>query len=88
MKKYSVLIKNSAKKDLIKLKRSSLGKNFDDILNTLQVDPYKPTHSFEKLRPHSNNLYSRRLNYQHRVVYSVDEETKTVEIYSAWSHYE
>ncbi|MFP4924543.1 Txe/YoeB family addiction module toxin, partial [Staphylococcus pseudintermedius] len=30
----------------------------------------------------------RRLNHQHRVVYTVDDEKREVYIFSAWSHYE
>ncbi|GKT03951.1 Txe/YoeB family addiction module toxin [Furfurilactobacillus entadae] len=88
MSEYQVRIKNSAKSDLKKLKRSHLKEQFLDIVNTLKSNPYDLTQSFEKLQPTSAGLYSRRLNTQHRVVYSIDDETKTVSIFSAWSHYE
>ncbi|MFT8606641.1 hypothetical protein [Liquorilactobacillus ghanensis] len=32
--------------------------------------------------------YSHRINGQHRVVYTIDKESKLVEIYSCWAHYE
>lgn len=82
------MIKNSAKTDLKKIKQSNLKKQFEAILEVLKQDPYYPNQSFEKLQPKQAGLYSRRINQQHRVVYTVDDETKTVEIYSAWSHYE
>jgi len=82
------MIKNSAKPDLGKLKRSHLQERFEHITATLKQNPYAPTDSFEKLQPPSARFYSRRLNGQHRVVYTVDESTKTVTIYSAWSHYD
>ena len=44
--------------------------------------------SFEKLTPPAAGYYSRRINGQHRVVYTIDKVTKIVEIYSCWAHYE
>jgi Txe/YoeB family toxin of toxin-antitoxin system len=85
---YQVQIKNSAKSDLKKLKRSHLQKAFMGVLADLKSDPYQPTQSFEKLQPFSRGLYSRRINSQHRVVYDIDDATKVVTIYAAWSHYE
>lgn len=83
MTNYKVMIKNSAKTDLKKIKQSNLKKQFEAILEVLKQDPYYPNQSFEKLQPKQAGLYSRRINQQHRVVYTVDDETKTVEIYSA-----
>ena len=88
MGNYLVNIHNSAKSDLKKLKCSHLKQNFLDIINTLTIDPYKKSHSFEKLQPKQLERYSRRINHQHRVVYKVNEQTKEVLILSAWSHYE
>ena len=88
MKSYEVFIKNSDKKDLKKIKKSHLIANFNEIINVLKEDPFAPTQSFEKLYPKSSGLYSRRINQQHRVVYTVNEDAHRVEIYSAWTHYE
>jgi Txe/YoeB family toxin of toxin-antitoxin system len=84
---YRVFIKNSAKADLKKLKRSYLRDRFDEIIAVLKDNPYAPTDSLEKLLPYSDGLYSRRLNHQHRVVYAIDEQAKAVYIFSAWTHY-
>ena len=88
MTTYEVVIKNSAKKDLKKIKQSHLKENFNEVVQALKENPFAPTQSFEKLQPKSAGLYSRRINQQHRVVYKVDEDTRRVEIYSAWTHYE
>ena len=85
---YEVVIKNSAKKDLKKIKNSNLKENFQEVIQTLKENPFKLTQSFEQLQPKSAGLYSRRINQQHRVVYKVDEIARRVEIYSAWTHYE
>ncbi|KXN76510.1 MULTISPECIES: Txe/YoeB family addiction module toxin [Lactobacillus] len=85
---WQVKIRNSAKADLKKLKHSNLKDSFNDIVTQLKEDPYKNNQGFEKLVPPIAKKYSRRLNIQHRVVYSVDDKNKTVNIWSTWSHYE
>ncbi|HDI0164452.1 TPA: Txe/YoeB family addiction module toxin [Staphylococcus aureus] len=88
MSNYTVKTKNSAKSDLKKIKHSYLKKSFLEIVETLKNDPYKITQSFEKLEPKYLERYSRRINHQHRVVYTVDDRNKEVLILSAWSHYD
>ena len=85
---WQVKIRNSAKADLKKLKHSNLKDSYNDIVTQLKEDPYKNNQGFEKLVPPIAKKYSRRLNIQHRVVYSVDDKNKTVNIWSTWSHYE
>lgn len=85
---YTVKIKNSAKLDLKRIKQSKLKEQFLDVVDVLRRDSYSATQSFEKLKPSLEGFYSRRLNRQHRVVYKVNEHEKSVEIYSAWTHYE
>lgn len=87
MGNYSVNIHNLSKSDLKKLKRSHLKENFLDIIDMLKINPYKKSHSSEKLQPKQLEKYSRRINNQHRVIYKVNEQTKEVLILSAWSHY-
>lgn len=86
--RWKVKIKSSAKGDLKKALRSPLRQSFEEIKNVLESDPYKPIQSFEKLTPPAAGYYSRRINGQHRVVYTIDKVTKIVEIYSCWAHYE
>lgn len=85
---WKIKIKSGAKGDLRKVTRSPLSDMFDEIKQTLKQDPYDPRHSFEKLTPPAAGYYSRRLNGQHRVVYKILVESKTVVIYSCWVHYE
>lgn len=86
--KWKVTIKKSAKNDLRKVMSSPLKNSFQEIKKTLENDPYTPNQSFEKLQPPGAGLYSRRLNSQHRVVYKINKENRTVSIYSCWAHYE
>ncbi|HDL0583045.1 TPA: Txe/YoeB family addiction module toxin [Staphylococcus aureus] len=88
MSNYTVKIKNSAKLGLKKIKHPYLKKTFIEIVETLKNNPYKITQSFEKLEPKYLERYSRRINLQHRVVYTIDDRNKVVLILSAWSHYD
>lgn len=83
---FSIKIKKNAKKDLPKLKGAKLHKKFDELVEILKENPYQTPPPYEKLV--GVPYYSRRLNIQHRLVYSVDEENKEVTILSVWSHYE
>ncbi|MCT2872236.1 Txe/YoeB family addiction module toxin [Limosilactobacillus fermentum] len=85
---YAIKLKRSANKDLKKIKESYLEKSFLQIIEQLRKDPLAPNQGFEKLVPPIKGFYSRRINIQHRLVYKVDQDTQTVIIYSAWSHYE
>lgn len=85
---WQVKIRNSAKSDLKKIKQSNLKNSFIKIVNQLKSDPYKNNQGFEKLVPPIEKKYSRRINIQHRVVYSINDDKKIVNIWSAWSHYE
>ncbi|WP_414049593.1 Txe/YoeB family addiction module toxin [Macrococcus animalis] len=85
---YKIVMKSSVKKDLKKIKNTHLESNFLKIINQLKENPYENNHSFEKLIPPIKGFYSRRINIQHRVVYTVNDDEKIVTIYSAYGHYE
>lgn len=73
-------------KDAKKLKAANLADNVSDLIEILKRNPYEPP--YEKLSGNLKGYYSRRINIKHRLVYSVDEETKTIRVVSVWSHYE
>jgi len=68
------------------LKGANLHKKFDELIDVISENPYQSPPPYEKLV--GVPYYSRRLNIQHRLVYSMDEEQKEVTILSVWSHYE
>ncbi|GHP13371.1 addiction module protein [Lentilactobacillus fungorum] len=88
MNKWQLKIKSTAKGDLKKVLKRPLRPSFERIKATLAIDPFSPTQSFEKLTPPAASFYSRRINGQHRVVYTIDKDNKVVTIYSCWAHYE
>lgn len=85
---YRVLLDNKAKKDLKKYRGTPYVKSINDIFDTLKNNPFEVKHSFEKLTPPGKGFYSRRVNVQDRVVYSVDKENMIVKVFSIKGHYE
>jgi len=85
--KYKIIIHRQALKDRDKIAAvPSLKKKVSQLLEILKKDPYKPP--YEKLVGTMEKAYSRRINKQHRLVYTVDDENKEVRILRMWTHYE
>lgn len=85
---YKIIYTKTAVKDIPKLKSAHLDQKAKNLIELLKEDPYKTPPSCEKLIGDFQGLYSRRINHQHRLVYEVFEEEKTIKIISLWSHYE
>ncbi|MBO1103302.1 Txe/YoeB family addiction module toxin [Enterococcus hirae] len=83
---FTIEIKKNSKKDLPKLKAAGLHKKFDELIQVIRENPFQAPPPYEKLV--GVPYYSRRINIQHRLVYSVDTEENVVVILSVWSHYE
>ncbi|EME7174873.1 Txe/YoeB family addiction module toxin [Enterococcus faecium] len=83
---FTIEIKKNAKKDLPKLKAVGLHKKFDELIQVIRENPFQTPPPYEKLV--GVPYYSRRINIQHRLVYSVDIKENVVVILSVWSHYE
>lgn len=87
MKNYKLKFSKLAIKQLKKIKASGLANNFKKLLSIIENNPYEATPKLEKLIG-LKNVYSRRINIQHRLIYKIDENNKTIYILSLWSHYE
>ena len=75
-------------KDYEKLKQfPSLVKRVKLLIELLKINPFETPPSYEKLIGFKN-VYSRRINVQHRLIYEVREEDHTVVIIRMWTHYE
>jgi toxin YoeB len=53
----------------------------------LSDDPFRTPPRFEKLTGDLTGAYSRRINIQHRLVYQVIAERRTVKVLRMWTHY-
>ena len=58
------------------------------LLDILKENPFQNPPPYEKLVGDLDGAYSRRINIQHRLVYQVIEELRTVKILRMWTHYE
>ena len=83
---WTIKFSRQVLKDAKKLRSVNLEANVRSLLDILRRNPYEPPD--EKLSGNLQGYYSRRINIKHRLVYSVDNETKTIRVVSVWSHYE
>ncbi len=89
MVEYKIMIFKRANKDKEKIKQfPALKRNVDNLLNLIKIDPFKNPPPYETLVGNLKGYYSRRINKQHRLVYEVIEEEKTINIISMWTHYD
>ena len=86
---YKIVILKQALKDKDKIKQHpALKRTVEKLLELIKVEPFKNPPPYESLVGNLKGLYSRRINRQHRLVYRVLEEEKTIMIVSMWTHYE
>lgn len=85
---YNIVYAKVAAKDIAKLKAAHLDIRAKKLIDLIRENPYQTPPSYEKLVGDLQGLYSRRINAQHRLVYEVFEEQKTIKIISLWTHYE
>lgn len=85
---YNIIYTKEALKDIPKLKSAHLDNKAKMLIEVIKENPFQTPPTYEKLLGNLDGMYSRRINIQHRLVYQVLEDTKTVKIASMWSHYE
>lgn len=88
MVEYKIVYTKDAIKDIPKLKAAHLDKKAKALVELVSESPFKTPPPYEKLLGDLRGLYSRRINIQHRIVYEVFEDLRTIRILSMWSHYE
>ncbi|SFU08253.1 toxin YoeB [Algoriphagus locisalis] len=87
---FEIYFTQKALKDIEKIKKSGNKKllaKLEVLLNELEEHPYTGTGKPELLKNNYSGLWSRRLNLEHRLIYSVNGQTITVTLISAFSHY-
>jgi len=83
---WNVVLTKQANKDAKKLADSGLKAQTQVLLAILAENPYQPPS--EKLKGDLSGYYSRRINIQHRLIYQIIPEERTVKFLRMWSHYE
>lgn len=85
---YQIVYSRIAAKQTARLKAAKLEQKVKTLLELLRQNPFQNPPPYEKLVGELKTAYSRRINAQHRLVYQVFEDEKTVKIVSMWTHYE
>ncbi len=88
MVSWELVFTKQAQKDSKKLAASGLRSKTERLLEILSQNPYQNPPAYEKLVGDLAGAYSRRINIQHRLVYQVLKDIKTVKVIRMWTHYE
>ena len=84
---WRLVYTRQAQKDAKKIAAAGLRPKAESLLNILQKNPHRRSPPFEKLVGDLAGAYSRRINIQHRLVYQILTDIKTVKIIRMWTHY-
>ena len=83
---WKLIFTRQSQKDAAKLKASNLRSHTETLLEVLQENPFRNPPPYEKLVGDLSGAYSRRINLQHRLVYQVLENDRTVKVLRMWTH--
>lgn len=85
---WEIALTKRAFKDAKKISLCGLKNKVKKLIEILKINPYQNPPPYEKLTGDLAQMYSRRINIQHRLVYEVNNQQKRVKILMMWSHYE
>lgn len=85
---WAIVFSRQAQKDARKIAAGGLRSKVEGLLAILSKDPFQNPPAFEKLIGDLDGAYSRRINIQHRLVYEVFAEERTVRVLRMWTHCE
>ena len=85
---WRVLFTKQARKDARKLSDAGLRSKAEALLEILRENPYQTPPPYEKLIGDLKGACCRRINIQHRLVYQILDDEKTVKVIRMWTHYE
>jgi len=85
---WKIVYSKQAQKDAKRIAVAGLRPKAEAVLEVVRKNPYDMAHKFEKLRGDFTGFTSRRITIQHRLVYEIYDELKTVRVVRMWTHYE
>ena len=88
MVKWELAYSKQALKDAKKAKSAGLKPKVEELLATLERDPFQNPPTFEKLVGDLAGAYSRRINIHNRLVYEIFRKVHVVRVLRMWTHYE
>jgi Txe/YoeB family toxin of toxin-antitoxin system len=86
--RWKLVYTSQARRDAKKLARSGLKPQAERLLKILARNPYQNLPPYERLVGDLAGALSRRINIQHRLVYQVLADIKTVKVIRLWTQYE
>jgi Txe/YoeB family toxin of toxin-antitoxin system len=86
--RWRLVFTRRAQKDAKKVAATGLRDKAQTLLDILAEDPFQSPPPFEKLVGDLAGAYSRRINIQHRLVYQVLKDDRTVKVLRIWTHFE
>ncbi|MDA8082347.1 MAG: Txe/YoeB family addiction module toxin [Nitrospiraceae bacterium] len=85
---WRLVFTKQAQRDAKKIAQSGLKPQTSKLLEILHNNPFQNPPPYEKLVGDLTGAFSRRINIQHRLVYQVLDDIKTVKVIRMWTHYE
>ena len=85
---WKIVYTKQAQKDAKKLTATGMKSKAQKLLTVIAENPNQTPPPYEKLIGDLAGAYSRRINIQHRLVYQVLEDIRTVKVLRMWTHYE
>jgi Txe/YoeB family toxin of toxin-antitoxin system len=85
---WRVVLTKQAQKDAQKISAAGLRSKAEKSLEILRENPYRTPPNFEKLLGDLSGAYSRRINFQHRLVYQILSEQKVIKVIRMGTHCE
>ncbi len=88
MVKWKIFFARQAQKDARKIAAAGLRPKAEKLIEILSENPFQRPPPYEQLLGDLSGSYSRRINIQHRLVYQVLEDIRTIKVIRMWTHYE
>ena len=88
--RYKIALTMEAEKQLLQWKKSGQKKDLKKIISLfkeLEEHPTTGSGQIEQLKGDLSGYWSRRINKQDRIIYSIEEEVVTVNVISIKKHY-
>jgi toxin YoeB len=85
---WRLVFTKQAQKDAKKIAQSGLKPQASRLLDILRKSLYQNPPPYEKLVGDLSGAFSRRISIQHRLIYQVIDDIKTVKVIRMWTHYE
>ena len=82
------MFSRQAQKDAKKLSAAGLRPKTEKLLDLMRENPFVKPPRDAKLVGDLSGCYSRRITIQHRLVYEVYTDERTIHVLRMWTHYE